>query len=479
MQRAVELLQDSRWLATLGIILSIGCVFMAAFFGLEVNLIVLAVLFAGMSYWLIDRQPVYGMVILLTSTFILPFAIKVFRVYGLPVTTFIEAINVVFFVSLMLKRKLRGVNTFIGILVMTWFFIQFAELANPNANSRIAGVFAFRVMVMLTLAFFASYSAIRTKSDLYIFIHGWIAMALIGALYGFYQEFAGLPSWDYQWATITEWRYKLLFTWGRLRKFGFFTSPGEFGQVMVYGGMTCFVLAFMTRMSLIRRAVLFVFAILMFVSMMFSGSRTAMILLTAGIGMFAAMTLKRTVLIGVALVVMFGGVLIFKSYSSKTLHVMSTAFEGKEDNSMEVRLINQQIIRQYIKGAPFGFGLGSIGYYGSKYSGGTFIGSFPPDSEYVKVAVETGWLGLILWLTIQFLMFCWGVNSYFSIKDKELKDLMTIPMVLFFMMIVAQYPQEFFRAPVLSILYATCLAMIAKIKSLDQSTTPITAEDRD
>lgn len=161
MQRGIQLLQDSRLLAILGITLSTGCVILAAMFGMEVNLIILAILFTAVSYYAIDRQPVYGMLILLASTFILPLAIKVFHVYGVPVTTFIELINLVFFASLAMKRKLRGLNTFLGVLIMIWFAIELAEVVNPNANSRLASVFAFRPMIMVTLAFFASYSAIR------------------------------------------------------------------------------------------------------------------------------------------------------------------------------------------------------------------------------------------------------------------------------------------------------------------------------
>jgi putative inorganic carbon (HCO3(-)) transporter len=477
MQRAVELLQDSRWLALAIVILSAGCVFVANAFGMEVNLIVIAILFTVASYYVIDREPVYGMILLLAATCMVPLALKIFYIYTVPVTTFIELINVVFFFSLMLKRKLRGITSFVGILVMCWFVIQLAEVVNPSANSRIASIAAFRAVIMFTLAFFASYSAIRTKADLRIFINGWIAIALIGACYGLYQEVVGLPQWDYDYATITEFRFKLLFTWGRLRKFGFFTSPGEFGQFMVYSGLICLVLAFSLRATLIKRVFLLGSSLFMFSVMMFSGSRTAMILVTVGIFIFAAITLKRSVLIAVAVIAMAGSVLIFKSYSSKTLVVMSTAFKGQEDNSMNVRVMNQQIIREYIKHAPIGFGLGAVGYYGQKYAEGTFLGSFPPDSEYVKIAVESGWIGFIAWLTIQFLIFSWGVNAYFSIGDRELRDYMVVPLVLLFTMIVAQYPQEFFRAPVLAVLYAFVVALIGKIKTLDNANVTTVSDD--
>lgn len=470
MQRAVEYLQSSRRLTVLLISLSLILVVLSALFGIIVNLLVFVAIIAIGSYYVIDKQPVYGLVILIASSFFLPLAIKIFHLYDLPVTTFIELLNLILLIALLIKGRLSGIKTLPGILVAIWCFLQFVEIFNPNAHSRIAGVLAFRSTIMVVIAFYTSYSSIRTKQDVYAFYKGWFFLAGLAAVYGFYQEFVSLPSYDYQWATAGEFRYKLLFTWGRLRKFSFFTSPGEFGFVMVYGGMACLIMSFFTQLSSAKRIVLFIAAALMFWAMMFTGSRTAMILLTAGIFIFAALTLWRNVLIAVFVVVALGTVVALRPTSSKTMHVMMTAFEGTEDNSMKVRVINQKIIRGYIKGAPLGFGIGSTGYYGAKYSGGTFIGSFPPDSELVKIAIETGWIGLFIWCSILALLFGWGINVYFNLRDKEVRNLMIIPLVELFIMIVAQYPQEMFRAPVLAISFAYMIGLMTKLRVLDRPT---------
>jgi O-antigen ligase len=147
---------------------------------------------------------------------------------------------------------------------------------------------------------------------------------------------------------------------------------------------------------------------------------------------------------------------------------MLTAFEGTEDASMNVRLLNQNLIRGYIRDAPLGFGIGSTGYYGAKYSPNSFIGTFPPDSELVKIAIETGWIGLFFWCIILILIFTYGVNAYFRARDAEIKALMVVPLVVFCAMIIGLYPQECFRAPVLGTLFSFMIGLIAKLKSLDQ-----------
>jgi O-antigen ligase len=335
---------------------------------------------------------------------------------------------------------------------------------NPYATSRIAGFFAIRLTITFALCYFNTYSAVQTRKDVYTLIHGWIALGVLAALYGMYQEFIGLPSFDYEWATVDEFRYRLLFVWGKLRKFSFFMSPSEFGIVMAYTGIACVIPAFFLRQKLESRILYGILSLIMIVSMMSSGSRTAMVLCVVGIFIFAALTLWRNVLLMVVAVAFLGLVFVVKPTSNKSLKVMFTAFEGADDASMNVRLMNQKIIREYIKSHPLGFGIGSTGHYGVKYSPDTFIGSFPPDSELVKIAIETGWVGLILWSILLFSIYYYGINAYFKSKDQELKALMTVPLVLFFMMIIGQYPQECFRAPVLASLFSITIGLIAKFK---------------
>jgi O-antigen ligase len=131
---------------------------------------------------------------------------------------------------------------------------------------------------------------------------------------------------------------------------------------------------------------------------------------------------------------------------------------------MNVRIRNQAIIRSYIRENPIGFGLGSNSYLGTKYSPHTFVGNFPPDSEYVKIAIETGWFGLLLFCTMMAFFFGYGVRIYFKTIDPDWKIIMLTCLVVFFMMIVGLYPQEvFFISQVMSIITFAVVALMAKI----------------
>jgi len=467
MQRTVDFFRSQVRLFILLIIVCLSVLLLYSYFGIIVNVFVIGLLIAISSIFLMYHRPVLGLLIITASVFLLPLLIKAFRLYTIPVTTFIELLNFLLMIILIIKGKFTGWKTLPGILVGVWLVFQIMEIFNPNASSRIAGFVAIRVTITFALAFYNAYSSINSLTDVKILLKGLIFFGLLAALYGFYQEYVGLPGYDYAWAIGDEFRYKLLYTFGRLRKFSFFTSPSEFGLVMAYTALASFIPVFFQNQRIEKKLIYGSMAIIMMIAMMFTGARTAMVLVVAGVLIFALITFWRSVLIMLALVGVLAIFFVIKPTSNKSLKVMFTAFEGTDDPSMNVRLINQKRIREYIKTKPLGFGVGSTGYYGAKYSSNTFIGSFPPDSELVKIAIETGWLGLILWCGLLASIFIYGVNGYFNSHNYELKSIMLIPLVVFFMMIIGQYPQECFRAPVLSTLFSFAAALISKLRDLD------------
>lgn len=423
------------------------------------------------------RLPRYNIIILLGISFLMPFFIKVFRLYGVPISNAIEGLCILLLIILYFKKGIRGSATLIGILITAWIGYQVIEVLNPNATSRVASFIAIRALIPLLCGFYIVYNSIETKKDVLTYLTGLLILASMSALYGLWQEFAGLPGYDFRWATSDERLYNLLFTWGRMRKFSFFFSPADFGMIMAITGTGALVGFFLIK----KRTIKIFFAVAGIISlwaMLYSGTRTAMVMMVIGFVIFAAITLNRQVLIACGFMALVLVGLVLRPTSSRTLFVMMTAFYASDDPSMNVRLRNQQMIRSHIQQHPIGFGMGTTGYLGMKYAPHTFVGAFPPDSEFVKIAIETGWIGLFFWCTVLALIFGYGINLYFKIREKEWKALLTIMLVMLFMMIVSQYPQEFFRSHVLSLIFAATVAIIAKIgsKFKQNKSQPITEE---
>jgi len=440
-----------------------GIVGLSGLFGDVVSVGVIGLILFVCAFYISYKYPRHNVFLLLAASFLLPFLMKAFYLYDFLITNALWGLYAVILITLVLNKRIGGIKTFPGILLLIWVGFLILELANPHAASRVAGVAALRGLMPLIASFFITYSSIESKKDAYIFMTGWFILSLLAGLYGLWQEFAGLPPYDYAWATYDQAIYALLFTWGRLRKFSFFFSPSEFGMIMSMASVAGLVVALYVKKNWLKVLGGFT-AFFCAWAMMYTGSRTAMVMLPVGLIIFAAIALDKKALIMVSIMLVGGAALMIKGTSSGALYVMSTAFSGADDPSMNVRIRNQAIIRSYIRENPIGFGLGSTSYLGQKYSPNTFVGTFPPDSEYVKIAIETGWFGLFIFCTMIAVFFGYGVKVWFRTRDPEWRVIVMICLVVFFMMMVGLYPQEvFFISQVMSIIMFSMIAIIAKV----------------
>jgi hypothetical protein len=86
-----------------------------------------------------------------------------------------------------------------------------------------------------------------------------------------------------------------------------------------------------------------------------------------------------------------------------------------------VRLTNQLRLADYLRGRPFGGGVGTIGNSGIHYNPGKLLSTIPPDSYWVKVWAMYGVVGLTIWMGIMLYILgkCGGI--VWNIRDPGLK----------------------------------------------------------
>ena len=102
---------------------------------------------------------------------------------------------------------------------------------------------------------------------------------------------------------------------------------------------------------------------------------------------------------------------------------MRSAFD-KNDASANVRTINQEAMKKYMKDAPWGIGLGIDRSNVPANNKFTFMSTVPPDSEYVFIWIHTGVVGITLFLITTAIMFigaCWIV--FFQLKSSSLRGI--------------------------------------------------------
>jgi hypothetical protein len=73
---------------------------------------------------------------------------------------------------------------------------------------------------------------------------------------------------------------------------------------------------------------------------------------------------------------------------------------------------------------PFGGGIGSMGFWGKRFSPETFLANTPPDSWYVWIWGETGIVGVSLYILLLLILLTWAMFTILKIRDPLLRNKM-------------------------------------------------------
>jgi len=404
-------------------------------------------------------------VILIVSFFIL----GILRFTDLPLGTVMDALVVLMLLSviwqMMMKKEWAVFTNLPGKMLLVWVVYNLVQVANPYAISKVAWVFSIRIMIVIILFYYVAAYVINTPKRLYFFIELLVFLCLLMGLYGLFQEFHGLLPFEEQWIRSDEQRLSLFYNWGKFRKCSFFTSPTIFGITAAFAGVLCIVLS-LDKVSIARKLYLWATSLVLLLSMVFSGTRTAYAILPAAFVFFAIITMKKNTIIVTALFLGVGAGIILSPINSlgpldaNNLARLRSAFIFEEDPSFNLRLKNQAFIQPYIQSHPIGAGLGSVGGLGKLYAQGSAVSDFQPDSEFVKIAVESGYIGLILYSLLVFVVLQAGLRKYLSVTDAKLKIYLAASLMVVYSVIVASYAQEAMFYPVNIVIYVLMAACV-------------------
>nr|WP_255670433.1 O-antigen ligase family protein [Mucilaginibacter sp. UR6-11] len=203
-------------------------------------------------------------------------------------------------------------------------------------------------------------------------------------------------------------------------------------------------------------------------SMLFSGTRGANVLVPAALVLFAILNYSKKVLAAVCLAAVFLVVLINVPTGDPNLLRFQTAFSPNDDPSYKLRKFNQERIKPYILSHPIGFGLGATGGWGKRFGDGSIVSQFQPDSGYIRVAVELGWIGLFIFCTLMFTIMRTGINNYYQIKDPEIKTYCLAILLIIFAYNIANFPQEALVQFPSNVFFSLDMALLTVLLRLDK-----------
>jgi putative inorganic carbon (hco3(-)) transporter len=427
-----------------------------------VGIVALPLIFACMFY----HQ--FGVGFTLIVAFLVNF---IARIKEAPLGTAIDGLLVLMIFGILIGQIVKKDWAFakdpISTWLLIWVYYNLFQVLNPAAESKMAWLFTVRSLAILNLLYFIACYAFTSLDKIKQMLHVIIGLAFFTAIYGLKQEFMGMTAFEKAWLYADPERFQLFFQWGRMRVFSILSDAMTFGIMMVYMGSFCFIYA-TAPMKSTSRAFLIFAGIVMFWVSAYSGTRTCFALMPLGFVFYAMMTMSRNVAIASGIFVILGAGLMLKSTGNAVIYRMQSAFKPTEDKSVQIRYFNQLRIRPYIYSHPIGYGPGSTGLWARRFTPNSFLAGFAHDSYYVRLAVEEGWIGMLLYMFFLFTVLRRALYFYLRTKDPTIKALYLAIMTALFMLSVANYPQEAIVQLPTSLVVYVFFAAIVRLKDYDE-----------
>lgn len=157
-----------------------------------------------------------------------------------------------------------------------------------------------------------------------------------------------------------------------------------------------------------------------------------------------------------------------------TIARFRSTFSASQDASFNVREMNRKRIQPYIYEHPIGGGFGTSGGAGATYNAGHPLAGFQTDSGYLRKAVESGWIGLLLVCILYYSTLRTGAKGYFSTPSLSRKHLYAASIATLFSFYVAEFSQSAIGQITDIFVYYPVVAIVMKLSKLPLNPQPTT-----
>ncbi len=323
--------------------------------------------------------------------------------------------------DLLQQRNFHVFRSPVTLVVLLFLGYQALEVFNPDAPSVWFGLYGLRVTLRMA-GFFLVIYYFRSRKAIVRLVAGWLVLLLGVGAYGIFQHHHGLLWQEMHWL-LTEGNAQTHILKGYVRVFSTVGDAATFGFLMIIGVL--FACALALGSSWRWRLVLLLGCLPLLYGMAASYSRGPVVALVAGVvalllaarNFWLATSLAALSAVGVAILLATG--------SGQLLDRLSTAARPDEDASFNVRMAYVNTYLPEIAQRPFGFGINTSGGGARRVSGGEGVrGSVvgvPTDNYYFKVALEMGWVGLVLWLWLNLALLLHAFRVHHRLRDPQLK----------------------------------------------------------
>lgn len=293
-----------------------------------------------------------------------------------------------------------------------------------NIGAWFSGARMMAFQLMYAFLVFTLY--ISSPKILMRYLYVWSALAIFAVFWVWKQQYIGFTPTESAWLYYGPGGLTHLLQAGTLiRYWSIYGDAANYGIGIASTGVAFVIFGITAKIKKFKYFFLIVGGLCIW-GMFPSGTRTATVCLLAGF--MAYIFLSKSFKIAVPFTILFAFFAFFLVFTNigngnQQIRRMRSAF-NKNDASANVRSINQETMRKYMKEAPWGIGVG-IGMdnvpANNKYR---LMATIAPDSEYVYIWLRAGKIGLITFLITTAIMFfgaCWIV--FFTLKSPSLRGI--------------------------------------------------------
>lgn len=350
--------------------------------------------------------------------------------HGIPVSMYNEMLELVLLgIAIVDARQTPHFDRAINLMFLTllcWCGFCTLEVLNDTCalGIDVAGWYGgARMMAFQLLYAFLVYSIYITSPErLMKYLRIWAILSLFSVFWTWKQIHLGLTPTENSWLQSVGRTTHLLNAGTLIRYWSTHNDAANYGVNSAATAVVFLVMAITTKIRA-DRIFFSITGVLIIWGMFQSGTRTAIFCLILGFLVF--LVLARNIKIIVPFSILGGIMLIFLMFTdigngNQQIRRMRSAF-NKNDASSNVRTINQEAIRKYIRDAPWGIGLGAS--YDNVPANNKYkkLSVIPPDSEYVFIWIHTGRIGITTFLILTAIMFLGACSIvFFKIKCRSL-----------------------------------------------------------
>lgn len=346
------------------------------------------------------------------------------------------------------------------LLYSIWGVFCLVEIANPN-NVQAAWNMAIPQYLIYPLLFSIIVPlSIRNIKGIKALLIIWSIFIIMASLKGYWQKSQGFSQRDL-FFLYNLGGYKTHVIWSGIRYFSCLGNAANYGVHCAMAIVTFSISIFYVKGVWLKSYFAFIVLLSIF-GMGISGTRAAIAVPISGLALFILLSRswKGFVFSILALLALF---FFFRfttiGEGNEYIRKMRSAFNPTKDASYLARVHNREQMKILLKTKPIGYGLGLA--KGERYNPKEVM-PYAPDSWLVGVWVETGIVGLVLYLLVHGVLFAWcSWILMFKIMNKQLRGLLAAWLCMNAGFFVAAYANDVMQYPSLIVVYtafALCFA---------------------